>query len=148
MPDVTAASYPLTLNGITYSLSPLTDRDIEEVNNWLRASVINMARDSLTSDMSKDERSEILGVAMKEARSLSWMHGEGSKIITQSIDGVSRVMYQGVVKNHPNVTFADFLSNMYKDPSGVESSLAIWRELNLKDYEGEDGPPPKREEST
>lgn len=123
MPQVTAAAFPITIGDATYEMSPLTDRDVDEINNWLRASIIKMARDSLVPGMTPAEREELLGVAMTKARQLSFMEGEGARIIS-SLDGVSRVVWQGLRRRHPELQWDEFKSRVFALKDADEDSLA------------------------
>jgi len=138
MPQVTAASYPIKIGDKTYEMRPLTDRDVDEINNWLRSTFIQMARNSFTPDMKAAEREETLSVAMSRARKLSFMSGEGAEVIG-SIDGVSRVLWQGCRSKHPTLTFEEFYAEIFrlKDKSAqdlandIEASMLIWQEINV-----------------
>ena len=129
MADVTQAPHPVVLGGVEYTLAPLTDVDIEELNNWLRSDVIRMARDALTEDMTPAERAEILGVAMDKARGLSWLSGEGAAAMA-SLSGIARVLWQGLRANHPELTWKR-VQELIMDKRTLDYALAIWRELNL-----------------
>lgn len=138
MPQVTAASMPITIGKRTFEMRPLTDRDVDEINNWLRSTFIQMARNAFTPDMKSSEREEMLGVAMSKARKLSFMSGEGAEVIG-SIDGVSRVLWQGCRSKHPTLTFEEFYGHVFalKDISpedlahDIEASMLIWQEINV-----------------
>ncbi len=134
MPDLTQAATPLHLGGVEYRLSPCTDEDIEELDNWLRSSVIRMAHDSLTEGMSQAERREILDVAMDKARELSWVSGDGAKAMA-SLDGISRVVWQGLRHNHPELTHAD-VRKLIVDKRTIEYAMNVWRMLNLEPATG------------
>lgn len=138
MPQVTAAPFPVTFAGTTYLMSPLTDKDSDEINNWLRASYIAMARESLTPGMSKSEREEILGIAMDRARRLSFIEGEGSKLVS-TLEGFIRVVYQGLKKNHPDLVWEKFKADVFdlKNKNAddlsrdVDAATKIFEEINI-----------------
>jgi hypothetical protein len=129
MAEVTAASFPITLAGKEYRLSPLSDRDNSELTNWLRASFIQMARDSLPGNATQQERDETLAVAMREARGISWFSREGAKVM-RSLEGVARVVWQSLRKEHPELT-PEQVREMLVDERTIDHALAVWREINV-----------------
>lgn len=139
MPQVTAAPHPVTLGGKQYMMSPMSDKDMDEINNWLRSTVIDMARRSIPEDATKSEREEMLGVALDRARRLSWMSGEGARLIAEP-EGIMRVLHACLRKNHPNLTFQELWDSVVSesadgrkemDPTELEGAIAVWEELNI-----------------
>lgn len=130
MADITGASFPLKLGEKTYQLSPLLDIDIEELNNWLRSTFIDMARSSIPANASKAVREETLAVAMREARRLSWVEGYGAELMSSGLDGITRVIFQSIKKNHPDLKFEDLRSELM-NPDNLETALVVWRNQNL-----------------
>lgn len=131
MPQVTAAPFPITFGSQTYSMSPLRDTDIDEINNWLRASYIKMARESIDASMSKVEREELLGVAMDRARRISFMEGNGSDLVS-SLEGFIRIFWQGIKRNHPGIPFDAFKSSIFSLKDKTPDALAADVDANMK----------------
>lgn len=129
MAEVTAAAWPIHLGDREYALSPLSDQDSEELTNWLRASFIQMARDSLPPEATQAQRDETLGIAMREARALNWFSPEGAKVV-KSIDGVSRVLWQSLKKRHPELTHKQVRALM-TDPGTIDYVMTVWKEANV-----------------
>jgi hypothetical protein len=132
MADVTAAAFPIVLSGEQYRMTPLTDRDIEELNNWLRGSFIRMARAAITDDMSQRERDEVITIALREARRLSWMEGYGAELMASGIDGMARVIWQSLQRHHAGEITHEQVAAALMDPATLEESTLIWQELNFK----------------
>lgn len=127
--SVTAAPHPVKLDGKDYLMSPLTDGDFEQLNNWLRSGVIQMARQSMTPDMTSEEREETLAVAMREARKMSYL-SEAGRAALASVDGTAQLVWLGLRHNHPNLTADEVRSLVF----GGDDSLAVlkvWEEINL-----------------
>jgi hypothetical protein len=131
MPDITGASHPIELAGVEYHLSPLTDRDIEELTNWLRASFVRMASESLTPEMTQAQRDEVLGAAMREARKIDWVSGEGARTMG-TLDGISRVLWHGLRKRHPDLTY-EAVRALITDAKTVAKASAVFKALNVPD---------------
>ena len=136
MPQMSAARFPIPFSDVTYYMSPLTDRDIDELDNWLRASYLQMARNSLEGVTDQELRRETLQIAMDHARTLSWMQGEGSEI-AGTLEGITRVLWQGMRHNHPELAYETLREKM-RDPLNAEYALTVWRELNLGKTEKND----------
>lgn len=132
MPQMTAAPYPVTVDGRDFRMSPLGDKDFDELTNWVRASVTQMARLSMTDDMDPSERKEMLEAAMALARSLTF--GEASTWgYFKNIEGMSRVFFQGLRKCHPALTFKEFQPLVKRQASidQLVELMAAWTELNV-----------------
>jgi len=137
MPQVTGASHPVKFGDRAYDMSPLTDKDIDEVDNWLRSTYLQTARLGLEG-LNEEERQELLGVALKTARGLSFMSKDGAKI-AGSLDGVTRVVWQGLKVNHPSLTYDAFKAEIFAlkkvdaEKLGADLLLAmsIWSEINV-----------------
>jgi len=83
-------------------MSPLTDRDLEELDNWLRVRIIRLARRS-TEGLSEKEATATMNQAFAFASKLSWTSDEGASLMATR-DGVAKVLFQGIHANHPEVT--------------------------------------------
>jgi hypothetical protein len=127
--SVTAASHPVTIGGKEYQMSPLKDRELEEFNNWMRSSYIQMAREAITPDMSRQEREELLGAAIREARKVSYISPEGREIM-QSVDGMARLIWIGIVRNHPALKF-EMVREVMVDPDINRELMTVWKEINV-----------------
>lgn len=141
MPQMSAASFPLVLEGREFLMRPLTDRDIDELTNWLQAEIIATARRSLSPEMDADERQELLGSAVAFAATLTYGEPK-SKPYVGTVKGVARMLYQGLRKT--NITFDEFRS-LLKTKDAIDAAMLVWTKLNVqqkhRDAGGEDQPP-------
>lgn len=131
MADVTGASFPITLGGAEYHMSPLSDIDIEELNNWLRSRFIQMARDSLPENASQQQVDDTLRVAMQTAHDMSWMTGAGAKQMSHP-DGIARLLWQSLRKRHPDLTHAQVRA-LIVSPATIASVMATFDHVNFSD---------------
>jgi hypothetical protein len=113
---------------IELRVTPLTDRDISEMDAWVRARVVSTAQASLSPSMSKEERQEVLTVAMQTAQAESMLSARGAEILG-TIDGMARLMWQTIRKHHPEVTVEQLSSWMY-NPINVDAATVLFRQLN------------------
>lgn len=142
---LTKAAHPLTLlyddnDGVTreviYEMTPMSDKDMVEVDEWLRANYIRTARSSLPSDATQLERDETLTIAMREAQSISFMSGQGAQMIG-TVSGLARLIWQTVKHRHPDVSYESLRSKLF-NPANVREGNRVWKQLNLgKKGEGE-----------
>lgn len=134
MPQMTAASFPLMLEGRTFYMSPLDDRDIDELTNWLQSEIIETARKFIRNapDMDSDERQEMLGAAMAYAATLTYGEPK-SKPYIGTIKGVARMFYQGLLKRHKNLSFDEFRP-FVKTKEAIDTAMAIWTKLNVQKH--------------
>lgn len=133
------------LGGVEYRMSPLTDRDISELDEWIQTEHIRLARASLGPECTQAERDETLGIAMRQARTLSWMSPEGAAIMG-TVDGVARVIFQGLRENHPELVEKKVpharVRQLLLDPRTVEYAMTVWNKINLEGIKK--GPPQRR----
>ncbi len=102
--QATAASGDIIIDNETYQMSPLSDEDIGELDNWLRIRVIKLARASLTGEESDAERKSVMQSAFDYASSLTWLTKGIDEMLT--LDGVARFLKQTLKKNHPELDVA------------------------------------------
>ena len=132
MAHVTGAPAPITVGGRELRMSPLTDKEYEEVNNWLRAKVIKTARAAFTDDMTPAERSEILQAAILASRSLTFVNAT-EMFELDRLEVMARVLHQGVVRNHPDVTIEWLKDEFKKNPDAMVEAIQVWSEVNIGD---------------
>lgn len=128
--DVRAAPTTIFLSdGQSLRFSPLSDRDILELDEWVRARAIADARNSLKDEDDPIIRAETLDAAMRFAQGLTFMSGHGSRILATP-EGLSRVLYLSVRKNHPDIK-EDALRPLLLAESNKEAVNAAFQHVNL-----------------
>lgn len=126
----TAASAPLTFaDGTTYQMSPLSDKDIAELDAWVQSRIICMARESLPEGATQSERDETLRVAMQTASSITWMSGQGAKLLA-TVPGWTRLVWQTIKRNHPDVTEEELSEHMFS-PENIREVNRVFTEQNV-----------------
>jgi hypothetical protein len=138
---LSGAAVTLYLGGKEYLLSPLTDRDDLELTDYVRQRYIRNARDWSRS-MSRQDRDEIMSVALRTASNLSWRSDDGRAILSTP-DGLARLAWQGVRGNHGNVTPESILELITANPEDAHNVADAFRranapQTNSKDSEGSD----------
>ena len=125
--QVTAAPVDVEIAGKTYTLTPLSDRDTGELDNWLRARVIRIARESLDSFMSSEERQEVMNQAFECACKLSWVMGPS--LLTSTPDGLMRFIYQMLKPAHPSITPEEVSKIIQKEENALDLFMDGFRLL-------------------
>jgi hypothetical protein len=118
MARMTAASVPITFaDGTTYQFSPLTDKSIDEIDEWLQAKVIETARHSLKPDTPKEEREETLRIAVQESQKVSFLNDDGLLLLA-TVPGMTFLCWLALRREHPEVT-QEQLRDKLSDASNI-----------------------------
>lgn len=137
----------LPLDGKTFMISPLSDRDSEELNEWVRAVYIRQARQSLTEEeRDTPEGREFVRQAQNEALGLTWHRNPGSRLVFVSKMGIARLLLPGVRRNDRSVTVDDIVAcigtaeavNIAEETFTRINDLRIIRKT--EDAKGKEGP--------
>lgn len=133
-PRLNGASIPLTLTNkqgddVELLLAPMTDRDMTELDEWVRAEFIRNARNSLGETATAAERQETLTLAMQQSFGLTFISGMGAKMMG-TVDGIARLVWQGCKSNHDGLTF-EFVKDLMFSQQNVAASNAAWKSLNV-----------------
>jgi len=126
---LSAAGVPVELGGRQLYFSPFTDKDIAELDMWVRGEYIKMVRASFDDSTTKNEREEALALAMKHAAGLTWLSGEGAKLIG-TVAGMARLAYQSVRKRHADVTLEWLQAEMF-NPENVHAVRIAFEQANV-----------------
>lgn len=129
MPQVTAAPYPVMVNGAEFRMSPLRDVDIDELTNWVRSYIMSEARKSLAGIIDPDTRQETLQAALAISTTIAYGQPAANKYL-MTRDGMLRVFYQSVRRNHRNLTYDQFVAN-FKSGEDVMEFFRVWEEINV-----------------
>lgn len=120
--------HPLQIGDKTYDVSPLTDEARENLDEWVRSKFVERAS-KLIEQMRTDSDKELgFKVAFRQAASLSWLSGEGAKMIA-TVDGMARMLYEGIRPNHPEVEYEALRKECF-DPSIIMRVNATFNDLH------------------
>jgi len=137
------AASPLRFaDGTEYQMSPLTDRDISELDEWVRCRFINLAMRSLPDDMSESDRTKFRVNAVHEAMTLTWMSGRGAQQMA-SVDGIARLVWQSVKRNNPGVAEDELRRHLFSRENLAAVQLQF-RRLNMPETAADPTRPAKR----
>ena len=129
---ITAATTPLYLFDKTgerkeFRMSPLVDKDIAEIDEWLQARVIENACNA-AANLSPEDAKEIKQIAVQESVTISFLSAQGAKILA-TVPGMARIAWQSLHKNHPEIS-VDELAMMLLNPKNVNNLNERFTRLN------------------
>ena len=127
--QATASPAEIHLGSLRLRLSPLTDRDISELDQWLQQRVIRTARASLAADASPEERRETIAIAIETAATLTWMSATGARLMS-TIDGWAQIIWQGAHRDHPDMTPGEIRKHLM-DPGALDEARETFERLNI-----------------
>jgi len=125
---VAGAPVPVTIDGVEYRFSTLSDRDLCELDEWVRSQYLRVAQSTLPQDPAA--RDAYFAVITKQAMKLSWFSGEGLAH-TASLEGIARLMFQSVKKLHPDFTF-EKAKNIVRDAGHVREVNMGFKRANMR----------------
>ena len=125
----------LSKEDVTLHFRALSDKDIDELDAWLRATYLKTVRQSLREDidLTLEEREMELQIAHHQAASMSWMSRAGARQMATPL-GMAKLCYQHLVDNDKaKVTLAE-LRQMLTDPDNVDMVNREIEDINDSDY--------------
>lgn len=148
--DLTAAKVPFKLGELEILCNRLTDRDVSELNEWVRREFMRSVMESLRGIDDYEFRAEAISSATSQMPGLAWTHGVGHSIMA-TIDGVSRLLWQACYRNAPKPTFELIKQNYSKvagkPDNGVKELVTQIRPRAPETAEGNDEGAASREPS-
>lgn len=130
---LTGGSVPIRLNGTVYQVAPLNDKDVSELDSYVRFIHMETAKEAARG-ADQGMQQMILSAAIGQASSLSFMSPQGAAII-KSIDGVARILWHGIKHNHPEVTHDFVRQQMFVSKENLAEANRVFEELNVKPLE-------------
>jgi hypothetical protein len=125
--QVTAAPVEIRLAGSAYLLSPLTDLDFGEFENWMQSRVLEIAS-SRSAGLPPGDREIILREAMKEAARLT-MGAPDALPLMVSPEGSTRLVWMGIRRNRPEITLEN-VRKLLADPQTLADAVEALERLN------------------
>lgn len=105
-----AAPVPVHAGGRDLLLSPLSDRDFDELSLWFQARVLRVARASLGPDSTPQEREETMRAAYAHAATIDFFteYNNRSKRTQAELDeATAQLIWRALRKNHPAISLED-----------------------------------------
>lgn len=142
--NLTGAPKPVTLtkkddNGnkigeVALEFKPLSDVDIDTLDEWIRVEFITAVRKSLRADdVTPEERREEMQIAHETAATLTWLSGRGAQLMACP-KGLARLIFQHC--KDCKETFADVRKMMF-DPDNVLLVNEGMQDVNDSNFKSE-----------
>lgn len=129
MATATAAPVDIHLGGKTFRMSPLTNQDLGELQQYLVSRIMQEARASLPPDATDKQRQITEEAALRYTQGLSWMSGDGARKMAD-VTGMTRILWQGLKHNHPDITVEE-VHTLLLDPATLEDARRDIDRLNM-----------------
>ena len=125
--NLTKAAHDITLimkdgNEVTYQLVPLTDRDYDELDNWVKEQIIESAVQG-AKHLEPSIQKLVIDSAVAQASGASWLTPTGTKLIVTP-RGIARMLWQSIKRNHSTITYKEILSAMFDERNMKDSEVA------------------------
>ena len=143
--DMSAAPLSLHFDGREYRMSPVTDADMGEIERWVQSHILRVARESLDDDTPESDRRIVIDSAMQKSAMVN-LATPDSIMQMNSLQGLTRLYWLGLRKNHPDITIRE-VEQLMGDADVRRQLDEAWRFLNEheeEDDEGEGGPKRRR----
>lgn len=133
--DVTQGAAPATFKGVEYKATPLSDKDLVELDKWIQAQYIARSRESLKQEdlgPGDEDYDNEMSVVRREALTITWMSAEGAGMMA-TIEGTSRVLWHQLRRNHRELTHEDVRALLTGQDEEANLGIAqtLFRELDL-----------------
>jgi hypothetical protein len=132
--------HPITINGITYQMSPLDDIGHDSLDEWAKAKYVESTA-AILAKVPEADKALAYKVAYQEAAHITFMSDYGSRLM-RTVEGVAQLLYEGIRRNHPEVT-PEFLRKALIEGAGsdnIEKVTAAFEHLNLPDEKESSSP--------
>lgn len=133
---IVASSVEFTLGDVTYRISPLSDRDYGEFENWVQDQFLDVAKRNLEG-LAQADRDALLKAAYETASRLTVTSPESLKLMS-TVNGAAYLLYLSLRRDHPDVTF-EKAKEISTDPKVLRQFMDRINELNRVEV-----PVPKR----
>lgn len=142
---MTAAARPTTIGGQEYRLSPFSEKDYDELDAWLHAAIMRVARESIAPGAAEEERDEVIGAAVREATKQTFMSRTPNPRLARA--KMTRGIWQALRREHPKLTLAELTALTEAHPEDMEevvrqlADVNGWRLVKKEDDAPQNGAP-------
>jgi hypothetical protein len=136
--NVTMSPIVVVVGGVEYRMSPLTDRDHGELDNWVRAEYLEAAK-LAAGEPGTEQYDAVMRIALGEAPALSCQRMPGLRIAS-TFRGVARRAWQGIRHNHPKVEYETLLAAFRAGGAGELREFRVKYEIVNDVRRQEDAP--------
>lgn len=118
--QATAAAHTVKIGDKTFRMTPLRDRDYGEFEAWVQDRYIALFKRNL-GGLSDSERQRQLDRAFDRAAEIG-IHSDEAMTAMCTVDGVSKLVWMSVRREHPDVT-EDEIITLMTSPANIKQAL-------------------------
>lgn len=134
--SITAANVPIKMkDGTEYRFSPLSDKAIDEMENWVKSRIIQIAREANRDDdlSTPEQKQELLSIALHQASEVSVLSPRSAAMIA-TIPGMLHLCWLSLHKEHPELKEDDLRRHML-DPENIDIINEAFEMVNVNPFE-------------
>jgi len=128
--QATAAPVHLKMDGVSYLVKPLQDKDFGEFEAWMQDECMALAKKHV-KDLAPEDRQALLAHAFSEARSLTVNTVRALEIMS-SLNGASMLLWLSLRHEHADLKF-ETVFHWMTNPDNLEEALEKLEVLNTTD---------------
>lgn len=122
-----AAPVPVQVGGRDLLLSPLSDRDFDELSLWYQVRVLQIARASFTPENTPQEREETMRAACAQAASIDFLSEFGSGGIQAASEATAQFVWRLFRKHPKNVFTLDDARRLVRSGESIQNIMDDWQ---------------------
>lgn len=132
-PKLTASPSEVKLAGQSFTMTPLTDKEFGEFENWLRQRPIRIAMDHSRQieGLNPAEKETLLKQAMEISNRVSMSSTEGLQIMA-TLEGAAFLTWLSLRKHQPELT-PDKIQGMFTDDRTISEAMTQVNRINNLD---------------
>lgn len=112
MSNIAASSMEIELSGNVFTMSPLRDKEIQEVNLFIKKDILNTAREFCKTESDERIVQATMKAAMEQASKIDWILNFG---LLQTIDRVAYLFWVCIKNNPPQPSRDVFTAILLSD---------------------------------
>jgi len=112
MTNPSGAPVAFTIAEQEFLMSPLTDRDIQELNNFIKQDILKNAKEFCKTETNVTIIEATMKAAMAQVSKVDWIINSD---LLQSVERISYLLWMGVRANAPKPTRAVFTNLLLSD---------------------------------
>lgn len=125
--EATAAFVKVTLDGTTYRVSPLRDKDFGAFERWVQQRFLDVTKQNLEG-LTEDQATRQLDRAFERAGSITFVSPEASALMA-SVEGAVFLFWLSVRQEHPDVTESQ-LTALLTNPANLDAVMDVVHDVN------------------
>lgn len=121
-----AAPIPVRIGDRDFLISPLSDRDFDELSLWYQGRVLRIARASLDAESTSQEREETLAAAYAHATGIDFFSEfQGGGLLAQK-EAMAQFIWRLLRKHQPKLALDDTRELLATENDSLAAVMDVW----------------------